>query len=117
MNVLYINHTILKSGAGISLATLVRHLPTQARTFFMLRRKCEIADMLGAVPERTFRERFMAEFMTTHYVGPYPLWLFLWHILKIPVAFLRMRQLKRKWKLDLVHANESSLLAYVFAAR
>src|ERR1700720_684431 len=117
MNVFYINHTILKSGAAISLSTLVRRLPTQVRAFFMIRTKCEIADMLGAAPERTFRERFMVEFMTTLYVSPYPLWLFFWHVLKIPVAFLRMRQLKRKWNLDLIHANESTLLAYVFAAR
>ena len=117
MNVLYINHTILKSGAGVSLSTLLRHLAPEIRTFFMLRRKCEIGDMLGAIPERTFCERFMVEFMTTLYAPPYPLWLFLWHLLKTPFAFLRVRQLKRKWKLDLIHANESTLLTYVFAAR
>lgn len=117
MNVLYINHTILNSGAGISLSTLVRHLPAQVRTFFMVRRNCQIDDLLGALPERTFREHFMVEFMTTRYVSPYPTWLFLWHVLKIPVAFLRVRQLKMRWKLDLVHANESTLLAYMFAAR
>lgn len=117
MNVLYINHSILRSGAGISLSTLVRHLPAEVRPFFMLRRKCEIDGLLGAAPEQTFRERFMVEFMTTLYVSPYPLWLFLWHLLKTPLAFFRMRQLKRKWKPDLIHANESSLLIYVFAAR
>ncbi len=117
MNVLYINHTIRKSGAGISLSTLIRHLPAQVRIFFMVRSSCQIDHLLGAAPERTVHERFMVEFMTTLYVPTYPSWLFLWHVLKIPVAILRMRQLKRKWKVDLVHANESSLLAYVFAAR
>ncbi len=117
MNVLYINHTILKSGAGISLSTLIRYLPKQVRTFFMLRPKCEITGTLGAVSERTFCKRFMVEFMTTVYSQPYPAWLFLWHFVKIPIAFIRVSRLKRRWNLDLIHANESTLLIYVLAAR
>lgn len=117
MNVLYINHTVLKSGAGISLATLLRHLPAEVRPFFILRSRCEIAEMLGAAPERTFLERWMVEFTTTRYVPAYPAWLFLWHLLKTPLVVLRLGQLKKRWSLDLVHLNETTLCAYALAAR
>ena len=116
MNVLYINHTVLKSGAGISLSTLLRHLPAEVRQFFMLRPRCQIAQMLGATPERTFHERWMTEFMTTRYVSAYSPYLFLWHLLKAPLTIFRLARLKRRWSLDLVHLNETTLCAYALAA-
>jgi glycosyltransferase involved in cell wall biosynthesis len=117
MNILYIDHTILRCGACISLSTLIRYLPSEVRAFFMLRPRSEVPNVLGVAPERMFSRRFMVEFMTTVYTPPYPPWLFLWHLLKIPIAFFRLGRLKRRWTLDLVHVNESVLLIYVFAAR
>ena len=72
--------------------------------------------MLGAAPERTFRERFLCQFMTTLYTPQYPAWLFAWHLVKIPIALVRIRHLIRRWKIDLVHVNETTLIAYAFAA-
>ena len=116
MRVLYVNHTAQPSGAGISLSTLLRHLPPEIEKFFLIPKASEIDAMLGAAPERTFRERFLCQFMTTRYVSRYPPHLLAWHLAKIPIALRRISQLVRRWKIDLVHANETSLLTYVFAA-
>ena len=116
MRVLYVNHTLQKSGAGISLSTLLRNLPPEVEKFFLVPSGSEIDSMLGAAPERTFRERFLCQFMTTLYTPQYPAWLFAWHLVKIPIALVRIRHLIRRWKIDLVHVNETTLIAYAFAA-
>ena len=117
MRVLYVNHTAQPSGAGISLSTLLRHLPPEIEKFFLIPKASEIDAMLGAAPERTFRERFLCQFMTTLYVAPHPPHIMAWHLAKMPLAIYRIGRLIRKWKIDLVHANETSLVAYAFAAR
>ena len=117
MRVLYVNHTAQKSGAGISLSTLLHHLPADIGKFFLLPAASEIDAMLGAAPGRTYRERHLCQFMTTLYTPPYPLHLLAWHLVKIPVALWRIRQLVRRWKIDLVHVNETTLVAYALAAR
>ena len=117
MRVLYVNHTTQKSGAGISLSTLLRHLPPDLGKFFLLPAASEIDAMLGAAPERTYRERHLCQFMTTLYTPPYPPGLLAWHLAKIPGALWRIRQLVRRWKIDLVHVNETTLVAYALAAR
>ena len=117
MRVLFVNHTAQMSGAGISLATLARALPASVEKFFLVPADCAIDDLLGAVPERTFREARMCQFMTTRYVPPHPAHILAWHLAKVAVAALRIRHLVRQWKIDIVHANETSLLAYAFAAR
>ena len=116
MRVLYVNHTLQKSGAGISLSTLLRNLPPDVEKFFLVPSGSEIDSMLGAAPERTFRERYLCQFMTTLYTPQYPAWLFAWHLVKIPIALVRIRHLIRRWKIDLVHVNETTLIAYAFAA-
>ena len=116
MRVLYVNHTLQKSGAGISLSTLLRNLPPEVEKFFLVPSGSEIDSMLGAAPERTFRERYLCQFMTTLYTPQYPAWLFAWHLVKIPIALVRIRHLIRRWKIDLVHVNETTLIAYAFAA-
>lgn len=116
MRVLYVNHTLQKSGAGISLSTLLRNLPPDVEKFFLVPSGSEIDVMLRAAPERTFRERYLCQFMTTLYTPQYPAWLFAWHLVKIPIAFVRIRHLIRRWKIDLVHVNETTLIAYAFAA-
>ena len=117
MRVLYVNHTAQKSGAGISLSTLLRHLPPGIGKFFLIPKASEIDAMLGATPERTYRERHLCQFMTTLYTPQYPPHLLAWHLAKIPVALWRIRRLVRRWKIDLVHVNETTLIAYALAAR
>ncbi len=117
MRVLYVNHTTQKSGAGISLSTLVRHLPGGIEKFFLVPAKSQIDAMLGAAPERTCRERHLCQFMTTLYTPPYPPSLLAWHLAKIPRAIWRIRELVRRWEIDLVHVNETTLVAYALAAR
>lgn len=117
MRVLYINHTLQKSGAGISLSTLLRHLPAGVEKFFILQKKAEIAGLLGAEEARTFRERFLAHFPTTQYNAPYSPALYGWHFAKSLLAPVRIRQLSRLWNPDLVHINETTMFPYVFAAR
>ena len=117
MRVLYVNHTTRQSGAGISLSTLLRHLPASVERYFLLPTASGIDALLAAAPERTFRERFLCQFMTTLYTAQYGPALFAWHVAKIPVAFLRIRRLVRRWKIDLVHVNETTLVAYALAAR
>jgi glycosyltransferase involved in cell wall biosynthesis len=117
VRVLYVNHTIQKSGAGISLSTLLRRLPANIDRSFLLPKRSEIDAMLGAIPERTFRERFLCQFMTTLYTPQYPPALFAWHLVKMPMAVARVRQLVRRWRIDLVHVNETTLVAYALGAR
>ena len=117
MRILFVNHTGQKSGAGISLATLLRNLPGGFERFFLLPKISAIDAMLGADEDRTFHERHLCQFMTTLYVSQLSPLHFLWQLVKIPVALARVCWLVRRWKIDLVHANESSLLAYAFAAR
>ena len=116
MRLLYINHTTRPSGAGISLSTLLRHLPAEVEKFFLLPRDSAIDALLGAAPERTFRERFLCQFMTTIYSPQYSPLLFAWHLAKVPLALLRVRHLVRRWGIDLVHVNDTTLIAYAFAA-
>lgn len=117
MRVLFVNHTTQKSGAGISLSTLLRALPPEIEKFFLLPAASEIDAMLGATPERTYRERHLCQFMTTRYTPPYPPHLLAWHLAKIPRALWRIRELVRRWQIDLVHVNETTLVAYALAAR
>jgi glycosyltransferase involved in cell wall biosynthesis len=117
MRVLYVNHTTQKSGAGISLSTLLRNLPPEIEQFFLVPAASEIDSMLGVRPERCFRERHLCQFMTTLYTPQYPAWLLAWHLAKGAMAFQRVRSLVKRWKIDLVHVNETTLIAYAFAAR
>jgi glycosyltransferase involved in cell wall biosynthesis len=117
MRVLFVNHTAQKSGAGISLGTLLRALPVSIEKFFLLPADCEIADILDAIPERTFRDRWLCQFMTTLYTPAYPPHLMAWHLAKLPLALARVRQLVRRWRIDLVHVNETTLVAYALGAR
>ena len=117
MRVLYVNHTTQKSGAGISLSTLLRHLPVDIEKFFLVPAQSQIDAPLGARPERTCRERHLCQFMTTLYTPPYPPSLLAWHLAKIPRAIWRIHELIRRWEIDLVHVNETTLIAYALAAR
>ena len=117
MRLLYINHTTHPSGAGISLSTLLRHLPADIEKYFLLPRGSAIDGLLGAAPERSYRERWLCQFMTTLYSPQYSPGLFVWHLAKFPLALLRVRHLVRRWRIDLVHVNETTLIAYALAAR
>lgn len=117
MRVLFVNHTAQKSGAGISLATLLQALPARVAKFFLLPAECMIDGMLGAVPEQTYRERRLCQFMTTRYTPQYSALLMAWHLVKLPLAIARMHLLVRRWKIDLVHVNETTLVGYAFGAR
>lgn len=117
MRVLYVNHTLQKSGAGISLSTLLHSLPADVEKYFLLPARSEINDALGATTDCTFDERYFCQFPATLYNAPYPPQLYAWHLAKIAVAAVRIRQLVRRWRIDLVHANETTLVAYAFAAR
>ena len=117
LRVLFVNHTAHRSGAGISLSTLLRNLPPSVEKFFLVPTGSTIGEMMGTVPGWTFCERFLCQFMTTLYTPQYPPWLFAWHLAKVPVALWRVCWLVRRWKCDLVHVNETTLIAYAFAAR
>ena len=116
MRVLYVNHTLQKSGAGISLSTLLRNLPPDIGKYFLLPAASEIDSMLGAPAERTYRERHLCQFMTTLYTPQYSSLLFAWHLAKVPLAYFRIRRLVKRWKIDVVHVNETTLVAYALAA-
>jgi glycosyltransferase involved in cell wall biosynthesis len=116
MRVLYVNHTTQKSGAGISLSTLLRNLPAEIEKFFLLPAASAIDALLGAAPAQTFRERHLCQFMTTLYSPQYSPVLLAWHLAKLPLALLRIRHLVRRWQIDLVHVNETTLVAYALAA-
>ena len=96
MRILFVNHTGQKSGAGISLATLLRNLPGGFERFFLLPKISAIDAMLGADEDRTFHERHLCQFMTTLYVSQLSPLHFLWQLVKIPLAFARVCWLVRR---------------------
>lgn len=111
MRVLFINHTIKKSGAGISLGTLVKNLPGDVEPHFLLRKGSEVDGILGVGSRPAVHARFISQTMTTMYGQGLPLPQFLWQLVKAPYSAARVRSLCRKWKIDLVHINETTLLA------
>jgi len=112
--VLYIDHTIYKSGAAISLGTLIRSLSCKIEPYFILRKGSEVEEIIGATGHPIYFERWMPQFMTPVSVPQYSPLLFLWHVAKLPVAFINLFTVVKKWKIDLLHLNETTLIPYVF---
>lgn len=110
MKVLYINHTIQKSGAAISLGTLIRHLLPSVQPYFLLRQGSEVDEIVGAQGQPSIHARFIAQVMTTMYAPGLPFPQFLWQLLKAPFCAYRAAWLARRWAVDLVHVNETTLL-------
>lgn len=115
--VLYIDHTIYKSGAAISLGTLIRNLSFDIEPYFVLRSGSEVAEIIGAQGKAIYFERWMPQFMTTLRTPQYGPFLFLWHMFKIPLALIKLFFLKRKWNIQILHLNETALLPYVYLGR
>ena len=111
MKVLYINHTEKKSGAAISLGTLLRHLPDNIQQHFLLRPSIEVEQILGVGANPALRVRFLSQFMTTQYASRLPLPQFLWQLVKAPYCAQRVQRLCKRWQIDIVHINETTLLA------
>jgi len=111
VNVLYINHTVKKSGAGISLGTLIRHLPAAVRPHYLLRQGSEVDDILGVGDRPAVHARFISQTMTTMYGRGLPFPQFAWQIIKSPYCASRAATLCEKWKIDIAHINETTLLA------
>ncbi|MEO6054906.1 MAG: glycosyltransferase family 4 protein [Chthoniobacterales bacterium] len=91
-------------------------MPSKIERYFWLPTHCEIESNLGATAENTFHDRYLCQFMTTMYGQTYALPLYIWHSVKGIAAIPRLRRILKKWKIDLVHVNETTLLAYAFAA-
>jgi len=115
--VLYIDHTLYKSGAATSLGTLIRSLSSRVDPYFILRAGNDVREMIGAIEEPVYYERFMPQFMTALCSPQYPPHLFLWHLCKIPLAFIRVFAIARAWNIQLIHLNDTVLLPYVFIGR
>ncbi len=116
-NILFVDHTITPSGAAISFGTLIRHLNQRFSRHFILRKRSKVGSILGAEGCPCHVEHWMPDFPTTPTPHKYSLPLWLWHFFKLPVAFLELVNLRRRWKINLLHANETCLVGYVFMAR
>jgi len=117
MRVLYINHTILKSGAAISLGTLITSLNTAVTPCFLLRKGSTVDEILGATGSRLkFHARWVAFYQTTIYGKPASLFCFFSQIAKTPLAIGRAALISRKWRCDVVHINETTLPADAIGA-
>lgn len=114
LKVLYIDHTIYKSGAAISLGTLIKNLSSWVDSYFILRTYSEVEEIIGAAGRPVYFERFMPQFMTTLYSPQYSPILFGWHVVKIPLAFIKILLIIKKWNIQIVHLNESTIFPYVF---
>jgi glycosyltransferase involved in cell wall biosynthesis len=115
-NILFIDHTLNPSGAAISLGTLIRHLSVDWRPHFILRQGSRNTGLLGAERVPSHIERWMPDFPTVQGPQRYSPLLWSWHFSKIPVAFWELRELCRRWRIDLIHANETTLVAYALMA-
>jgi len=110
LRVLYINHTILKSGAAISLGTLLKALADKVVPCFLLRKGSQVDQILG-VSDQTPRHyaRWVAQCLTTMYGAALPLPQFCWQLVKTPLAATRAGWLAHHWNCDVVHVNETTL--------
>lgn len=117
VNVLFVDHTLNPSGAAISLGTLVRHLPSDFCSHFIVRKRSEAIPLLGASSRPCYVERWMPDFPTAQNPRRYPTWLWAWHFSKMPIAFAEFRALCHRWRIGLVHCNESCLVGYTLIAR
>ena len=117
IRVLYIDHTIFKSGAAISLGTLIRYLPHDVEPHFVLRTGSDVEETIGAEGKPVYRERWMPQFMTTLRTEQYGPVLYLWHLLKIPMALVHTYRLVKRWGIDIIHLNETALIPYAYVAR
>lgn len=116
MRVLFINHTAKKSGAGISLGTLVRNFSAAVQPHFLLRRGSEVDEILGVGDHPAMHVRFISQTMTTMYGQGLPFWQFAWQLVKAPYSAARVWALCRRWKIEVVHINETTLLADAWGA-
>lgn len=117
INILFIDHTISQSGAGISFGTLIRHLGQRFSRHFILRKRSEAGSLLGTEGCPVHFEYWMPDFPTTPTPHEYSLVLWCWHFLKMPVAFIEFAWVCWRWKINIIHANESCMVGYVFMAR
>jgi glycosyltransferase involved in cell wall biosynthesis len=116
MNILYVNHTRQLSGAGISLGTLIRHLPMEYSSSFMVPTASTIDGLIGATPDRTVRMKFMPQAMTTTYHAKLPLTKNLWQILKLFPCFVETWRAVRKSRAQVLHLNETCLVGHALSA-
>ncbi|MCC7517939.1 MAG: glycosyltransferase family 4 protein [Verrucomicrobiae bacterium] len=116
MRILYVNHTQQPSGATISLGTLLRFLPERAGARVLLRCGAEVAAALGLGAEQVVWERWMPMFPTTLYGRGYGPLLWGWHLAKLAPAGGRFRAVAKRIGAELIHLNETSLLAYAWYA-
>ena len=112
MRILYINHTILKSGAAISLGTLVKNLGQRVSPCFLLRKGSQVDEILGVTDTAPCHHaRWVAQYLTTMYGKRLPFSRFCWQLIKSPLAIVRAGLLARRWNCDVVHVNETTLPA------
>jgi len=114
MRVLYVNHTLQPSGATISLGTLLRHAPDRDAARVMLRAGANVTETLGLTEAQIVEERWMPHYPTTVYGRGYGPVLWAWHAAKLAPAWRHFRRIVAREQVDLVHLNESSLLAYAW---
>ncbi len=107
--VLFVNHTLSKSGASISLGTLIDALLEEVEPVLLLRTRSVVDQVLGSERFRTYHARYLSQFLATTYSGTLPLPVFVWQLIKAPFAAVRVVWLCYKWKVDLVHVNETTL--------
>jgi glycosyltransferase involved in cell wall biosynthesis len=116
LKILYINHTNSLSGAGISLSLLLNSLPPEVGKFFLLHWRSQLAEQFGATPEITHSDYLLSMMHTTRYGADLPRSLRLFHSLKAKMSLPTLALLNLKWKPDLIHLNETSLVPYALAA-
>ncbi len=117
VKILFANHTNTVSGAGISLGTLLHHLPgEEVDQYFCLHRKSQLAARFGASRETTYFDPLLAMVDTTTYGAGMPWHLRTFHAAKAPFALATLAHLKGKWQPDVVHLNETVLVPYALAA-
>lgn len=83
---------------------------------YLLRKNSEVDEILAVGSRPVRHARFLSQFMTTLYGQALPPLQFFWQLVKVPWVLLRMLRLCRHWAIDLVHVNETTLLADAWGA-
>jgi glycosyltransferase involved in cell wall biosynthesis len=91
-------------------------LPPEVGKFFCLHWRSQLAERFGATPKITYRDYFFSMMHTTRYGAGLSGSLSFFHSLKSKLALPTLALLNLRWKPDLIHLNETTLVPYALAA-
>ncbi|MDD9947420.1 MAG: glycosyltransferase family 4 protein [Myxococcales bacterium] len=116
MRVLFVNCSRHPSGADVSMATMIQHLPDSVESQVLTHWRMRLGGLLELPADRLYRDYAMPYVLTTRAAGRYTWLQFAAHLAKFPTPLWTLARLRRRQAFDLVHVNDTPGIAYALAA-